>query len=90
MRSFAIRRGAFFVDVWQAVLRSSIVGGAAEALCAAYSDQPCSVVEDALVAAVSRALAAEKLSPDSVVCDVDYGAACPEGVFVARSGFSVG
>ena len=65
------------------MLKSELLEGVVASLCQVYTDRPCSVVEDAVAAAVSRALAVESYPPEHVVCDADFGAACPEGALYA-------
>lgn len=67
----------------QEISNADLLEGVAASLCKVYADQPCSAVEDAVAAAVSRAIAAESYPPENVACDVDFGAACPEGALYA-------
>ena len=64
-------------------MKSNLLEGVAASLCKEYADQPCSAVEDAVAAAVTRAIAAESYPSENVACDVDFGAACPEGTLYA-------
>ena len=65
----------------QEFLKSDLLEGVAGSLCKVYADQPCSTVEDAVAEAVQRAIAGERYPAENVACDVDFGAACPEGAF---------
>ena len=69
------------------IQHQDLLGGVAVSLCKEYADQPCSVVEDAVTAAVQRAIAAESYPAENVACDVDFGAACPEGALCAACRF---
>ena len=86
---YAFENSILFADLRpkQEVSTSDLLGGVAASLCKEYADQPCSVVEDAVAAAVQRAIAAESYPAENVACDVDFGAACPEGALYAARCF---
>ena len=68
-------------------MQSDLLEGVVASLCEAYADQPRSASEDALIAAVQRATTAENFPIENIGCDIDFGAACPDGVLRASGYF---